>query len=48
MMRSRDISFIELNQHIFKRLTDGDIVETLQVCEKKLEEYYGKIKSTVS
>lgn len=43
MMRSRDVSYIELNQHIFKKVTDEDIVEILQVCEKKLDEYYGKI-----
>lgn len=43
LLRSRDISYIELNTHIFKNLKEADISEILQICEEKLEMYYNKI-----
>lgn len=43
LMRSRDVAYIELNSHIFKKLTEKDIGEILEVCEEKLEEYYTKV-----
>lgn len=40
MKRCREIEYIELNRHIFKKLTNEDIKWILSHCDKKLDEYY--------
>jgi hypothetical protein len=40
MKRSRDIECVEINKHIFRKLTQEDICLILCHCEEKLEEYY--------
>ncbi|NMA14759.1 MAG: DEAD/DEAH box helicase [Clostridia bacterium] len=42
MKRCRDIEYVELNKHIFKKLTQGEIEWIIKHCDKKLDEYYQK------
>ena len=40
LQRCRDIELIELNRNLFKKLTDSDVKELLEICDIKLSEYY--------
>lgn len=40
MKRSRDIECVEINKHIFRKLTKEDICWLLGHCEEKLKDYY--------
>jgi len=40
MQRCRDVEYIEINPLVFKKLTYEDRVRILEICEKKLGEYY--------
>jgi len=44
MKRCREIEYIELNRHIFKKLTIEDINWILCHCDKKLDEYYKRFE----
>ncbi len=43
LQRCRDIEYIEINPMVFKKLTEEDKREILEVCEEKLDSYYGRI-----
>ena len=43
LQRCRDIEYIEINPMVFKKLTEEDKREILEVCEDKLDSYYGRI-----
>ena len=43
MKRARDIEYIEINRHIMKKLTNEEIQWIVEHCDRKLEEYYGRI-----
>ncbi len=43
MQRSKDVNYIEINSNIVKKLSKEDFSEIIQICEKKLEEYYKKL-----
>ncbi|HQC27735.1 MAG TPA: hypothetical protein PLU31_08780 [Treponemataceae bacterium] len=40
MRKSRDIEFIELSPHIYKKLTKTEVDKIRNHCEQKLEEYF--------
>lgn len=40
----KNVDFIEMNRNILINLTENDISDILQICEKKLQEYYEKMK----
>jgi superfamily II DNA or RNA helicase len=42
MKRCRDIEYVEINNHIFKKLTKEEIKWILDHCDQKLAEYYQK------
>ena len=42
--RSKDISYIEVNPLIWKKLNEEDKRKIIDVCEKKLNGYYNRIK----
>ena len=42
LRRCKDISLIEINPVIFKKLTEEDRAKIIQVCDEKLEGYYSK------
>lgn len=42
MKRCREIEYVELNRHVFRKLTKEDIDWIITHCENKLVEYYGK------
>ena len=43
LRRCKDVSYIEINPIIFKKLTDEDIRHILDVCDEKLNSYYSRI-----
>ena len=43
LQRCRDIELIELNRNLFKKLTDSDVKELLEICDIKLGEYYCRL-----
>ena len=43
LRRCKDVSYIEINPIIFKKLTEEDIQHILSVCNEKLDNYYGRI-----
>ena len=43
LRRCKDVSYIEINPIIFKKLTDEDIRHILDVCDEKLNSYYSKV-----
>lgn len=40
MRRTKDIEYIELNRHIYKKLSENDIKKILQICDENIEKYY--------
>lgn len=44
LQRNKEISMIEFNPHIFKRLTEKDKKEIIAICNEKLESYYEKLQ----
>ena len=44
LMRDRDISYIQVNPIIFKKLTRDDWARIIETCNSSLEKYYEKIK----
>ena len=43
MKRSRELEFVEFNRHVFRKLTKEDIRWIREHCDRKLEEYFGKV-----
>lgn len=43
LRRCKDVSYIEINPIIFKKLTDEDISHILDICDEKLGNYYDRI-----
>ena len=43
LRRCKDVSYIEINPIIFKKLTDEDIQHILDVCDKRLRAYYDRM-----
>lgn len=43
MKRCREIEYVEYNRYVFKKLTKADIMWIKEYCDRKLEEYYGRI-----
>lgn len=44
LKRSKNVAQIEINRHIFKKLTEADIGRILKICDEKLEAYYERIR----
>ncbi len=44
LKRCKDVTMIEINHTIFKKLTDEDKIYILKTCDEKLDEYYKRIK----
>lgn len=44
LQRCKDVSMIKINPIIFKKLTAEDKDSILKICDRKLEEYYKRIK----
>ena len=42
MKKSKDIEYIEINRHIMKKLTKGEIQWIMEHCDRKLDEYFGE------
>lgn len=42
MKKSKDIEYVEFNQHVWKKLSVEEKHWIVEICEKKLEEYYKK------
>ncbi len=43
MRRCQEIEYVEFNRHIFRKLTREDTEWIKEHCDRKLEEYYGRI-----
>lgn len=42
MVKTMDMSYVEFNRHIFKKLTMEEMEWIVQHCDEKLEKYYKK------
>lgn len=45
LRRCKDVTMVEINPIIFKKLTDADKKHILQICDDKLDEYFSKLLS---
>lgn len=43
LQRCKDVTMVEINPTIFKKLTDKDKVSISNICERKLDDYYKRI-----
>lgn len=47
LMRCKDVTLVEINQTILKRLTDTDKLKIVKICDERLEEYYEKLRTGI-
>lgn len=45
LRRCKDVTMVEINPIIFRKLTDADKKHILQICDDKLDEYFSKLLS---
>ena len=44
MRHTKTLGVVEVDSTVWKKLTPQDIAKILAICDKKLDEYYGRIK----